>query len=153
MDLTDRDVRVANMLRVMRQESDSFQRFMVNVTTYEHLKGLVPPEGMAQQQKRWLDALAKLATGSGGEYRNVNMAARIIDDLVRSGDFNMTEHEGALAESLVWAFNVQSGAAHAYGWLSLVDPPPVPGDLVVDRRICASVSLIAIDRLVKAHQG
>jgi hypothetical protein len=80
----------------MRQESDSFQRFMVNVTTYEHLKGLVPPEGMAQQQKRWHDALAKLATGSGGEYRNVNMAARIIDDLVRSGDFNMTEHEGAL---------------------------------------------------------
>jgi hypothetical protein len=149
----DRETRVANMLRVMRQESDSFQRFMANVTTYEHLKGLVPPEGMAPQQKNWHDALAKMAKGSGGEYRNVNMAAQIIDDLVRSGGFDMTEHEGTLAEMLVWAFNVYSGAAHAFGWLSLVGPPPVPGDFVVDLRMCVSVSLMAIDRVVKAHRA
>lgn len=147
--------RKANVLRVMRQETDSLFRCYNRNATYVELAHLVPPESVLSAQGARRGRILEM-TQPLHETTMLTEAAGILADRVaaRTGDAEDLSVRRVLIEQLLWIFNAYSGKAHGYGWPRLVaHPDDLPGHFVSDFGLLAGVSQMAVHVTEEAHLG
>lgn len=146
--------RKANVLRVMRQETDSLFRCYNRNTTYVELAHLVPPQEVLSAQGARRDRILEM-TQPLQETTMLIEAGRILGDRVaaRTGAEDPSVRQ-ILVEQFLWIFNAYSGKAHGFGWPRLVaHPDDLPGHFVSDFGMLATAAQVAVLVTEEAHQG
>lgn len=150
--------RKTNILRVMRQETDSLFQCYDRNASYVDFAGLVPPEEVLIAQRARRARIHEL-TERLGEATMLREAAGILADRIaahpgKGNGLNAEDPQRLLVEHLLWIFNAYSGKAHGYGWPRLVvHPGDLPGDFVSDLTLLASLTHMAVHVTEEAHLG
>lgn len=147
-----------NILRVMRQESDSLFRHYNKSSNYVHLTNLIPPEEILIPQKERHARIVSL-TKSLSETAMISEAVEIVANRISEysgtpSTAGVLEYQQPLAEQLMWIFNAYSGKAHGYGWPRLtLHQRDLPGDFVADLTALVTLTGMAIHVTEEAHFG
>ncbi|HEY9291107.1 MAG TPA: hypothetical protein VIP98_07500 [Microlunatus sp.] len=119
----DPEVRLANARSVIWLDCDGFHRAAGDLSKFEQMTGVVPPEDIVAEAREQRAALARAGANIGDGalvQRMVQvMGEALADVLPDNGDETQREHAK-------WMWNFYSGAAHANGWPRLI--PELYGD-------------------------
>lgn len=146
--------RKTNLLRVMRQESDSFFYIYNDSQHYTELNSLVPPPELMRVQMERLRRIRQIVPNRLSDAEMLREAARLTGELIAAEDGVRTEDQvggQAVREQLLFIFNALSGVAHGYGWPRLVPgTEDLPGDFVADFSMTASLVQLSLHLTEKA---
>lgn len=152
------ECRRRNSLAVLRQESDSLQKFYKHAQSLKAASGLIPPKAILDDQLTRIVAV-RSATEYVSESLMLDRMVDVIVKVLRTSKYAemlpKEEGMGILKEQVLLAFHSYSGITHGYSWPLLVPRTDsnLPYTFVGDVFMIASLGQTALELLVSPQDG